>query len=257
MGLSCSVCNHSKRLEIDREIAQGKSYSGIARSYGLHNEAVRRHAENHLSRQLRQAYELKEREHGMDLLNRIDEILNKAESIFQRNYDKGKDKIALQALSEQRNTIELLAKVSYYLHEAKRLEAEAQQAELYGPEQQVHTIEFVNNDDDDEEDDPLPRPRSRRRGQDEEQESPYTGRSTGLNSTEKRSQGPSPTPPPAQEPESSPAPKMRRKKRIQDPRPQAEKDLDTQARPVDPGRRAMREMDGNTPPPDPDGKFHP
>lgn len=130
MPRSCQVCNHPKRLQIDREIIDGKSKSGIASGYGVPAHSLSYHAEHHLSRQLTQAYEKKGLAESMDLLSRIDKILSRAEKIFTRNYEKnnmGGDTLALKALGEQRSTIELLAKISAYLHQARLAELENNQ----------------------------------------------------------------------------------------------------------------------------------
>lgn len=58
------------------------------------------------------------------MLSKIDQILTRAEKIFRKNYDEQNDTVALKALSEQRNTIELLAKISYSLHQTRIAEIE-------------------------------------------------------------------------------------------------------------------------------------
>ncbi|MFZ5451847.1 MAG: hypothetical protein ACOZF2_08280 [Thermodesulfobacteriota bacterium] len=83
-----------------------------------------------MSRQLTQAWERKGLAENMDLLARIDKIIDRAEKIFSRNYAKESvsgDTLALKALGEQRSTIELLAKISAYLHQARLLELENSQ----------------------------------------------------------------------------------------------------------------------------------
>jgi len=120
----CSICNHPDRLKIDREIVQGKSHTNISREYGVNSQAVRHHAENHLSHQLAAAWEKKEMAESFDMLGRIETILSRTEKIFKRNYDKEKDALALKALSESRATLDLLAKISYALHQARLAELE-------------------------------------------------------------------------------------------------------------------------------------
>lgn len=46
MGQTCTICNSSKRLEIDRELCRGKSYQMIANAYNVSWQAVRRHYQN-------------------------------------------------------------------------------------------------------------------------------------------------------------------------------------------------------------------
>ena len=85
------------------------------------------------------AYEKKEVADGIDLLSRIDRLLDRAEDIFQRNYAKETcmgDTLALKALAEQRNTLELLVKISQALHEARLLELQTSR-EHFEKEQEV------------------------------------------------------------------------------------------------------------------------
>lgn len=143
MTMVCKICSHPKRLEIDREIVQGGNLSKIARKYGLPYNSLYNHSQNHLSRQLVQAYEKKELAESLNLLNRIEDMLNKAEEIFNRNYEAKKDLTALKALGEQRNTIELLAKIAAYLHETRALELQSKQ-EDYETRREREEQEFVS-----------------------------------------------------------------------------------------------------------------
>ncbi len=118
MGMTCSICNHPKRLDIDRQLVEGKSYAGIAREYGVNDDAARSHAREHLSRQLVQSFQQRQAAENSNLMGQIDQILARAEMIFKRNYRAKHDITALKAL-EQRNTIELLARIAAYLHQAK------------------------------------------------------------------------------------------------------------------------------------------
>jgi hypothetical protein len=124
MGMACNICNHSRRLEIDRELVSGKSKASIARQFGVSEGSLLNHETSHLSRQLVQAFGKESALQSMDLLTRIESILSRAEMIFQRNYDKNRDVTALKALSEQRSTIELLSKIAYALHQARIAELE-------------------------------------------------------------------------------------------------------------------------------------
>ncbi len=139
----CQTCNHPNRLEIDRAICRGVSLSQIARKYGVSRDSVGYHAEHHLSRQLAKAWEKKELAEGMDLLGRIEGILSKAETIFNRNYAKQKDGMALKALAEQRCTIELLAKIAAYMHETRAMELDASQGN-YEARRRQEEKEFVS-----------------------------------------------------------------------------------------------------------------
>jgi hypothetical protein len=128
MGMACTICNHPSRLDIDRAVVQGQSYNSVARRFRIDSNSLAHHAHVHLSRQLVQAYEKKELTEGMNLLGRIDKLLLHAEQIFERNFNRRRDLVALRALAEQRCTIDMLARISMYLHEARAAELQAAQA---------------------------------------------------------------------------------------------------------------------------------
>ncbi len=124
MTMKCIICSHPKRLEVDRKIVNRANLSQLAKKFELSYNSLNNHARNHVSRQLAQAMEKKQLATDFDLLSRIDKILVRSENIFQRNYDAKRDGMALKALSEQRSTFDLLARISYQLHQAKLAEAE-------------------------------------------------------------------------------------------------------------------------------------
>jgi len=127
MGNSCGICNHPERLAIDRELVEGKSKADIARRFGVSDDAVRNHGDNHLSRQLVKAHERKEIIHAADLVTRIESLLSKSENILSEAEKKKQFTLALNAIRESRSTLELLYKIAAHLHEVRRLELEAKQ----------------------------------------------------------------------------------------------------------------------------------
>ncbi len=135
----CDLCKHKDRLEMERAYLQGEAYLKISKTYNVPYHAVRNHMQNHLTRQIVQAYERKRLDESFDILNRIDNILSKTETIFERNYDQKRDGMALKAIGEQRNILELLSKISYALHQEKQLEQDADaQDDLEEKEQEVN-----------------------------------------------------------------------------------------------------------------------
>ena len=124
MTMKCKICSHPRRLDIDREIVKGGNLARIAKNFDLPYNSLYNHAQSHTTRQLAQAWEKRDLEESHNLLGKIDEIIYAAEDIFRRNYEAKKDGIALKALDSKRSTIELLAKISYSLHQAKVTELE-------------------------------------------------------------------------------------------------------------------------------------
>lgn len=46
---TCTVCSHADRIAVDADLLSGEPLSVTARRYGLHRDAIRRHARSHLS----------------------------------------------------------------------------------------------------------------------------------------------------------------------------------------------------------------
>lgn len=132
MGQVCMVCKNSNRLAIDRMIVSGMPFYRIQKDYGINAGTIKHHAEHHLSRQLVQAMEQKDLSQSSELLHEIEDLLTKAKTIFNRNFERGKDLIALRALSEQRNTLSLLASIAVNLHQARALELQIEEARSKG-----------------------------------------------------------------------------------------------------------------------------
>jgi hypothetical protein len=144
MSVQCLICQSPRRLEIDRMLVDGKNCTDVAHTSGYSRNSVENHKIRHLSRQLVQAYEKKSITEGMDLLIRIDHILSRAEKIFIRNYNQHQDMVALKALAETRNTIDLLARISLLMHEAKVMELQGSQKQQEA-QQRAEMDEFIKN----------------------------------------------------------------------------------------------------------------
>jgi hypothetical protein len=127
--MTCKICNHPNRLEIDREVVKGLSLAAIARKFDVNYNGLSNHANNHIARQLAQVWEKRALEEKTNMLERIEQIVDRAEDIFNRNYKAKKDSLALKALDSQRNTFDLLLKISTALHQAKLVELEIKRQE--------------------------------------------------------------------------------------------------------------------------------
>lgn len=130
----CKICCDSNKLSIDRQIVQGANLAKLAKDYNVPYGSLYNHAQEHLSRQLTQAYQKRDALENLNLLGEIEDVLSKAKQIFDRNFAKGKDLVALKALGETRNSLELLAKIASFLHQSRAMELQAQEtAEEFPP----------------------------------------------------------------------------------------------------------------------------
>ena len=127
MSNRSNILGHPNRLDMERLYLQGKTISSISKDFGVSEDQLGYHMRNNLSKQLSSAMAKKELTSSMDMLSEIDSIIIHTKDIFNRNYDRGKDITALKALDSQRSTLELLCKISAYMHQTKLLELQEQQ----------------------------------------------------------------------------------------------------------------------------------
>lgn len=133
----CSICIHKHRFEMEKQIVTGCNLRQLSKEYGVDYQSLYNHSMNHVSKSIAKAMEKKELTHSMDLLARIESILQRADDIFTRNYKANKDDLALKALSEQRNTISLLNNIAAQLTHAKQLEYEMSKDKYKDSEEEV------------------------------------------------------------------------------------------------------------------------
>jgi hypothetical protein len=112
MSMTCTVCRHKKRKDIDRAVVDGQSNRRIATQFKISESAVQRHTESHLPRLLAMAKHAGEVADADDLLEKIERILVKCETI-SANAEKSKDWApAVSALGQMKSCIELLMRVA-------------------------------------------------------------------------------------------------------------------------------------------------
>ena len=125
MPQKCRVCalglNMIQRLEMD--YVDGMSISAISRKYEVEYHSINYHMEKHLSDKLVKGANKKLAGQSMNLMEKMNKMLNEAEKIYKENRsDKKRHVVALKAMAEVRNIVELLAKVSLTLRQNKEVE---------------------------------------------------------------------------------------------------------------------------------------
>ena len=138
MGQACQVCNHPKRVEIDRELIQGKSVASLARRCGVSEAALYNHRDNHITRQLATAMAQKKLHQSMDLIGDIDELLRRTKRIMNKAEEKDNLTLELRAIAEARSSYELLSKIALTLHQIRVLELEQERQQ----QKQENTVDL-------------------------------------------------------------------------------------------------------------------
>ena len=117
MGRACTVCEHPDRDAIDAAITCGDSCRAIGARFGVSASAVSRHSQGHLSAALAAMRTAEQDDRRASLLDRIEGLIDRAETLYHAASEEGKASQALAVLKELRGLLELLGKASGELNE--------------------------------------------------------------------------------------------------------------------------------------------
>jgi len=118
------IISHPNRLEMERQYLKGVSVTKISKEFGVSEPALRYHCLHHISRQLSTAMAIKDSQDTLDLWTELDSIVSMLKTITKRNFDEGRDIVALKGLSGSVQACDLLFRASAYHHQTKLLELE-------------------------------------------------------------------------------------------------------------------------------------
>ena len=82
MPMTCRVCGHRKRGEIERALLAGTSLRNIAQRYGTSATALHRHKAEHLARHLVKAHEAREVARADSLLADVRNAEDRVERLY-------------------------------------------------------------------------------------------------------------------------------------------------------------------------------
>ena len=118
MPRTCTVCAHEKRYEIEERLASRQgTYRGIARTYGLSEDAVSRHVKGgHISDLIRLAADAERAARADSLLDRIEALHSRTLAILEASEQTRDHKVALAAIREARSNLELIGEVTKELN---------------------------------------------------------------------------------------------------------------------------------------------
>jgi hypothetical protein len=111
MPRRCSVCVHENRQHIDSALLSGASLRDIAGRYDLSKSALERHKADHLPAHLAQARAAAEVARADDLLSQVNELQLRTLNILGIAESTGELRVALNAISQARGNLELLARL--------------------------------------------------------------------------------------------------------------------------------------------------
>jgi transposase-like protein len=108
----CTVCVHPEREAIDAALVSGTAYTEIARTHEVGREAVRRHANRHLSAALAALRAPTQAGSRAPLSDRIETLIARCEVMFTAAASEGRTAQALAVVKELRACLELAGRAS-------------------------------------------------------------------------------------------------------------------------------------------------
>lgn len=119
MPMTCKVCRHPDRREIDRRLLErAESFQTIASDIGLSSTSLQRHRVACIPAQLVKAKEHVEISSAAGLVERLKELGGITRQILARAIAEKKSDIALKAIARLEKQTELEARLIGELHEA-------------------------------------------------------------------------------------------------------------------------------------------
>jgi hypothetical protein len=107
----CTVCVHGAHQSIDKALVSATPYRRIAQQYGVSENALYRHHDEHLPLKLVKAHEAKEVAEADSLLDQVQMLRDRALGILDTAEQSGDLKNALGGIREARACLELLAEL--------------------------------------------------------------------------------------------------------------------------------------------------
>jgi hypothetical protein len=114
MPRTCTVCSHPDRGEIEEMLAtRTGTYRGIARTYGVSDDAISRHVKSkHISELITLAADAERAAQGDNLLDRLEALQSRVEAFLGRVEHTDKHAATLGAFREVRSTLEVIGEVT-------------------------------------------------------------------------------------------------------------------------------------------------
>ncbi len=134
MARRCTVCDHLRREEIDRQLICGEPYRNIAERFSLSLGSIARHKESHIPAALVEAQEAGEVAQADDLLSQVKALQSEAQSILGEARAAGNLKTALMGIGKAKECLELLFKVEGRLQDQQSVQVNVNLDIFHSPE---------------------------------------------------------------------------------------------------------------------------
>jgi len=115
--MTCRVCQHPDKFEIEKAFIEGTSLRDIARQHGVSKDSVQFHGKEHIVKMLLKAYEIQDASQGSQLYRQVIGLGETAQRLLEKAEARDDLKTALDGVGKLRGVLELIAKMSGELKE--------------------------------------------------------------------------------------------------------------------------------------------
>lgn len=106
MPRSCGWCTSLQREQLERRVLDGEPIRLVAADSGVAETSARRHIRNHLDPDLRATLRSGTAAlHVADFASRLTELVDESEQVRVRARQRGDDRLGLQAIASERDTL--------------------------------------------------------------------------------------------------------------------------------------------------------
>ncbi len=111
MTRTCTICTHPERAKIESALVSGTPYRVIANQFGVGNNSVQRHADEHVKAEIAEHKEARDEAQALDVVGQLRLINLHTRSILNDARVSGNPELALKAIAQVQKHIELQAKL--------------------------------------------------------------------------------------------------------------------------------------------------
>jgi ATP-dependent Lon protease len=121
MARTCTICNHDKRIEIDKALLEGTPVRHIAAQYGTSTGTLQRH-KSHLTGTMAKSEHAKEITRAADdLVGKLVDLQTETHEVLETAKSQGNLNMILQAVGKASQLIETQAKIAGQIKESQTI----------------------------------------------------------------------------------------------------------------------------------------
>jgi hypothetical protein len=105
------ICTYPERAKIESALVSGTPYRVIASQFGVGNNSVQRHADEHVKAEIAEHKEVRDEAQALDVVKQLRTINHYALTVMSEARSSGNPELLLKAIDRVQRQIELQAKL--------------------------------------------------------------------------------------------------------------------------------------------------